>query len=134
MKPAPPKEKIVKGKKVPVKPPPSPKPKMRKGQGMQIQIGPFVVCPCQGVVQPNTTQNISVEITHNVVEKLESIAIELDKDLTLEYVSSDSELMEQVRTEQFFWNQIKDGLMYLVLCCTHNTLRFIHHQIDKRFI
>ena len=32
--------------------------------------------------------------------KLESIAIELDKDLTLEYVSSDSELMEQVRTEQ----------------------------------
>ena len=75
MKPAPPKEKIVKGKKVPVKPPPSPKPKMRKGQGMQIQIGPFVVCPCQGVVQPNTTQNISVEITHNVVEKLESIAI-----------------------------------------------------------
>lgn len=32
--------------------------------------------------------------------KLESIAIELDKDLTLEYVSSDSELMEQVRAEQ----------------------------------
>lgn len=32
--------------------------------------------------------------------KLESIAIELDKDLTLEYVSSDSELMEQVRMEQ----------------------------------
>ena len=75
MKQEPPKSKIVKGKVVPIKPPPLPKPKMRKGQGMQLPIGPFIVCPSQGVVQPNSTINISVELTHPQVEVLNTVAL-----------------------------------------------------------
>ncbi|EAY17674.1 hypothetical protein TVAG_169860 [Trichomonas vaginalis G3] len=74
MKPEPPPVKIVKGKEVVGKPPPTPKPKMRKGQGMQLQIGNFVVCPCQGTIQPGATANISVELQTNVVGKTSSIA------------------------------------------------------------
>lgn len=73
-KPDPPPVKIVKGKEVVQKPPPTPKPKMRKGQGMQLQIGAFIVCPCQGTIQPGATVNISVELQSNQVGHISSIA------------------------------------------------------------